>query len=309
MAISDIHIRFLRNKANIMRQHRKYKITVEDETHLCEVASYRFSRPGLLAAAAGLCVASVVCAGAVISLTPLRALLPGYLKEYQRSATEEGLLRLDSLMEAFEVNNSYIENYLRVTDTGRVPADSASVTPVSGEQSSDSLLSASVAEQLFISQMEERERFNISVLAPLAADGIIFSPVTADGIFTSDSRTNEEGEIIMPVDESIQCAADGSVIALYHSIPDHGYVIVVQHPRGFASSYVGVGSPLVGIGDNVNSGQIIALAPSPDSRGTRRLRVRMWHNGLAIVPYEYLGPPQRDNNDESETFEAPRGRL
>lgn len=292
-----------------MRQQRKYKFTIEDETHLCEVASGRFTRIGFCAAAAGLFTAFLLCSGVIIWLTPLRTLLPGYLKESQRSATEEGLLRLDSLMEAFEVNNTYIENYLRVTDTERTPADSASVTPASRDLTSDSLMTASSAEQRFVSQMEERERFNISVLAPLAADGITFSPVTADGIFTSASRTEEEGEIIMPADESIQCAADGSVIALYHSIPDHGYVIVVQHPRGFASSYAGTGTPLVGIGDNVSSGQIIALSPSPDSKGVRKFRVRMWHNGLAIVPYDYLGPPNRDNNAEAESFEAPRGRL
>lgn len=292
-----------------MRQHIKYKITLEDETHLSEVASARFTRLGLWSAATGIAAAALLAAGAIIAVSPLRNLLPGYLKESQRSATEEGLMRLDSLMEAFEINNAYIDNYLRVTNTDREPGDSAAVIPVSRELSSDSLMTASNAEQHFVSQMEERERFNISVLAPLAADGVIFSPVTADGIFSIESRMSEEGVVILPSDENIQCAADGSVIALYHSPTQHGYVIVVQHPRGFATSYSGVGSPLVGIGDNVNSGQIIALAPTPDSKGTRRFSVRMWHNGLAIIPYDYLGSPEHDTNAADESFEAPRGRL
>lgn len=291
-----------------MRPVRKYRITIEDESHLTEVASGRFTRLGLIGMGLLAFVGFLTVAGLLVSLTPLRTLLPGYMKESQRSATEEGLLRLDSLMEAYEVNRAYIDNYLRVTDTERQPGDSAAVVPSSRELTSDSLMTATNEERRFVSQMEERERFNISVLAPLAADAILFSPVTSDGIFTSDSHESETGVVVVPPDESIQCAADGSVVALYYSGAEAGHVIVVQHNGGFITAYGGVGTPLVGIGDNVNSGQVIALTPSPDSHGTRKFTVRMWHNGLSIVPYEYLGPDTSKPAPASEAFEAPRGR-
>lgn len=292
-----------------MNFHKKYKITIEDEAHLAEVATLRLTGLGMWCAVAGVIIGSLLIAGLLISVSPIRTLLPGYLKETQRSATEEGLLRLDSLMEAYEVNNAYIDNYFRVTDTEREPIDSAAVVPVSRELTSDSLMTATNEEQRFVSQMEERERFNISVLAPLAADGVAFSPVTADGIFTTESKSSEEGIIIMPYEESIQCVADGAVIALYYSPTERGYVLALQHPKGFVTTYSGTGTPLVGIGDNVNSGQIIALAPAPDSKGTRKFKIRMWHNGLAIIPYEYLGLPGHSSGSETESFESPRGRL
>lgn len=293
-----------------MRRSRKYKITVEDESHLTEVATVRLTRAGIVGLAAGILAVMLVVAGMFVTLTPLRTLLPGYMKASQRSATEEGLMRLDSLMTAYEVNRAYIDNYLRVTDTGRQPGDSAAVVPSASELPPDSLMTPTVEERRFVSQMEERERFNISVLAPLAADAIMFSPVAAEGVFTADSRQSETGTVIVPPDESIQCVADGSVVALYSSAAERGTVIVIQHRGGFISSYGGVGTPLVGVGDNVNSGQAIALNPGPDSRGVRRVAVRMWHNGLAIVPYDYIGHPGGENAAATtEKFEAPRGRM
>lgn len=262
-----------------------------------------------------MCVFAVVFAficlavsGLLIVFTPLRTLLPGYMKESQRSATEEGLLRLDSLMQAFEENEEYVRNYLAVTDIDRTPRDSAAVSPVSRELMSDSLNAPSALEQEFVSSMEERERFNISVLAPLAADGVSFSPVTTDGVFTSESRMSTVGKVAVPTDENVQCAADGAVIALYRSGVENGYVIIVQHNRGFVTAYGGTGTPLIGIGDQVNSGQIIALGPSPDKRGMRSFSVRMWHNGMALAPYDYLGDPGRRHGSLGESFEAPRGK-
>lgn len=292
-----------------MKRSRRYKITIEDEAHLTEVASLNVTRIGFWSSMVLMLILSIFISGLIIWITPLRTLLPGYLKQSQRSATEEGLLRLDSMMTLYEQNQVFVDNFLRVTDTDRIPSDSSAVSPVSRELSSDSLMTAGNAERKFVKRMEERERYNISVLAPLAADGVNFSPVTPDGIFTSDSRQSEIGVIILPGDESIQCAADGSVIALYYSAQEHGYVIAVQHAKGFVTSYSGIGTPLVGLGDIVNSGQILALAPTPDKNNRRSFKVRLWHNGLALVPYEYLENPNTENRYETEGFEAPRGRF
>lgn len=292
-----------------MRPLTRYRIIIEDESHLTEVASGRVTAPMLCAAGIAFLALCLLVTGLLIAFTPLRTLLPGYLKESQRSATEERLLRLDSLMAAYDTKQAYIDNYLRVTDTDRTPGDSAAVVPADRELTSDSLLTATNAEQRFVSQMEEREKFNISVLAPLAAEGIMFSPVAADGIFTTDSHAAETGVVIIPADNSVLCAADGSVIALYHSPADRGYVIVIQHARGFITTYRGTGTALVGIGDSVNTGQAIALAPQPDARGVREIQVRMWHNGSPIIPYEYLGSPTQASGTEPISFDAPRGRL
>lgn len=292
-----------------MKPLTRYKIKVEDESHLNDVISAHTTLPGIIFFGLGIFLASIIVAGCLLAFTPLRNLLPGYLKASQRSATEEGLMRLDSLMAVYERNQAFIDNAFRVTDTDRNPSDSVSVKPVSREFNSDSLMGATPLEQRFVSQMEEREKFNISVLAPLAADGLLFSPVCSEGIFTEETQKETESVIVMPRNSNIQSAADGTVVALYYSAPLHGYVIVIQHGRGFVTSYTHTGTPLVSVGDIVNSGQAIALAPAPDPKDLRTISVRMWHNGSPLLPYDYLGLPMNTDTRKALPYEAPRGRL
>lgn len=292
-----------------MRHLTRYKIKIEDESHLTDVVSVRTNIPAAIGVAVLLGAVFLLVSGCIIAWTPLRNLLPGYLKEAQRSATEEGLLRLDSVMAAYERNQAYIDNILRVTDESREPSDSAAVVPVSRELNSDSLMTATPAEQRFVSQMAEREKFNISVLAPLAADGILFSPVCSEGVFTEESQKSQEGEVIIPAGSNVQSAADGTVITTFYSPTQGGYVIIVQHGRGFVTSYTHTGTPLVGIGDNVNSGQAIALAPGADSSNMRSITVRVWHNGSPLVPYDYLGGPLAPRQTSVIPYEAPRGKM
>lgn len=287
------------------KKHR-YRVRIEDESYLVTIFDRSLGRWSILAISVCAALSMLGLAALLLMLTPLHTLLPGYMKEEQRSASEDNLLRLDSLRTVYESNQAYIDNFLRIYDTDRMPSDSSAVTALNVELTPDSLLPPSPAEKRFVGIMEERERYNISVLAPLAADGMMFSPVCDAGVFTAASRNDERGDILIPTNGAIHAIADGSVLASYYSNPDHGYVVLLQHPRGFASKYSSVGSPFVSAGDQVISGQVIAAAPAPDSRGRRSINLMIWHNGLPVIPFKYVGGDTHDTEDT--TFEAPRGK-
>lgn len=286
---------------------RIFRLTLDDESHLRNICRFRFSWPAAVAVGAAFVIVSLFVAVLIVMLTPLHSLLPGYLSEQQRVATEENLLRLDSLRDAYSVNQRYIDNFLSALDIDRTPSDSLAAGAATTRLAPDSLLSALPTERKFVSTMEERERFNISVLAPLAADGIMFSPPSGSGIFSADSRNSETGVVLAPNDSPVQSPADGNIVATYYSQTEGGYVIVIQHGRGFLSALYRVGQPLVGIGDAVNSGQAIALAPAPDRTGARRFSIRLWHNSLPLIPYEYVGKPMPQDFPDTP-YDAPRGR-
>lgn len=290
-----------------MRIIRKYRIRIEDESHLTEVASRIVTPLQFWGALISVMILMFLLAGLTIAFTPLRTLLPGYMKASQRSATEEAILRLDSLQEAYDANQAYIDNFMRITDINRIPSDSAGMTAPENALTADSLTGPSANEERFVSQMEERERFNISVLAPLAADGIMFAPINETVIFTKDSQNSDEATIIIAGDGGIGCVADGSIVAKYYSPTEKGWVIVMQHNRGFLSSYSHLGQLMVDVGDEVNAGQMIAMVPNPDSKGKRYIKLRMWHNGLPIHPYDYVGEPS-ESRRQSIPYDAPRGK-
>lgn len=290
-----------------LKRHPKYRIRIEDESRLENLADIAMSPRALCALVCAAVALMLFLSGCLIMITPLHTLLPGYMKQTERSATEDNILRLDSILNVYEKNQEYIDNIFRAFDTGRIPGDSAAMTANVRELSPDSLLPPSPAEQRFVSDMEERERFNISVLAPLAADGMMFSPLCDGGIFLSSSREKENAEVIIPGGEAVRCVADGSILANYHSASEGGYVVIIQHAKGFVTRCSGLGTPMVSTGDAVLAGQIIALSPLPDASGKRTVEVMMWHNGLPIIPYRYIGNAGI-SMPKDEPFEAPRGR-
>ncbi len=289
-----------------MKRIRKYRIRIEDESRLQSVADITFSPTSIIL----ICVSSVIlflmAAGVLVMITPLRTLLPGYLKQSERSATEDNLMRLDSLLGVYERNQVFLDNAMKAFDISRHPTDSASINMNTVIMSPDSLLPASGVEKKFVSIMEEREKFNISVLAPLAADGMMFTPVSDDGIFAVNSRKDTKGTFILGSEQAIRCVADGSVLDSYFSIADNSYTILVQHGRGFVTRYSNVGKPLIDVGDPVMGGQMIALPPRPDKYGKRSVEIRMWHNSQPLIPYDYLGDPGVPYSFGT-AFEDPRG--
>ncbi len=290
-----------------MKRHPKFHLKLENESTLSNLIDIKMSRLGLAALITFFIAVMFLLAGIVIMVSPLKTLLPGYMKQSERSATEESILRLDSIQTVYSATQAYLANIMRAIDTDRVPDDSVRQADEIREFSSDSLLPASPQEKRFVSAMAERERFNISVLAPLAAEGMMFSPISDAGIFTSSSKTDNLGRVLMAPDEPVRSIADGSVLAAYYSAKDGGYIILVQHSKGFVSRYEGVGNPISSAGDMVLSGQAIALTPPPDGKGHRITGIRIWHNGIPLIPYEYIGT----NNTSfvaDATYEAPRGR-
>lgn len=292
-----------------MKRHPKYRIRIEDESRLEDLADITLSPLSLWTAVVAALIVLIMISGAIVMVTPLRTLLPGYMKQSERSATEDNILRLDSIFGAYAQNQDYLNNILKALDTDRTPtADSLVMTANLREMSPDSLLPPSPLERKFVNAMEERERFNISVLAPLAADGMMFSPLSDNGIFSASSRTEEKGNVILPPDESVKSVADGSILASYYSAAEGGYVVIIQHAKGFVTRIARLGSPMVSAGDAVLAGQMLALGPNPDGKGRRYVEVMMWHNGLPLIPYDYIGNPESTIVKDAP-FEAPRGKY
>lgn len=70
-----------------MKTRTRYKLTIEDESRLENVAIFSASplKWALLVLSGAICI--LLAGGVLVSVTPARYLLPGYLKESERTAT------------------------------------------------------------------------------------------------------------------------------------------------------------------------------------------------------------------------------
>lgn len=264
------------------RRRKEFHISLEDDAHLERVARWKVTP--LRVALAALAVLVVMCGLGVVIVftTPLKRMLPGYLKESQRTQSEDTYQRLDSLQEAYARNEAFMANILTVLDTDRIPADSISVSRQTASVTADSLLPPTSREKKFMHQMQEREKFNITVLAPLAAESMLFYPVSTEGIPTAATRHSQRASVVLARGAAVNAIADGTVLSLVRTA--HGTAILIQHPKGFISRISGIANPLVGEGEKIVGGQAIASA------GTSNVGVELWHNGEPLVPFDFISP-------------------
>lgn len=114
-------------------------------------------------------------------------------------------------------------------------------------------------------------------------------PVT--GTFTQgfDLVSGHYGiDIATTVGVPVKVVADGVVLNADWTL-NYGFVVIVQHARGFVSVYKHTQSPMVEVGDFVQKGAILANVSNSGliSSGSH-LHFELWQNGQPIDPINYL---------------------
>lgn len=215
----------------------------------------------------------------IMAFTPMRRLLPESLNGDMRSRYLETALRLDSLEQEARINDAYIANIVAIMRDD-LPEDSALQLAAAKVIASDSLLMASESERQFVREYEEEERFNLSVLSPIAAEGMIFgSP--AGSITKTETLPTQGMKVFTPKNVPVQSVYRGSVIDV--NIGSNGLsTVIVQHPNNFLSIYSGLRDVYVSKGRKVSAAQGLGNTAG-DS-----FTFELWHNGSALDPQDYI---------------------
>lgn len=260
-------------RRRVPRARRRWRLEVVNENTLIRVWSLRL--PELRAwIVGGALVAALASLALLLALfTPLGQSLRGHLPGALRSQYVDLALQLDSLNARARVQQRYTDNIIAVLNSRST--DSVVAQPRSeattGGIAPDSLLPASENERLFVQQFESRERFNISVLSPIAAEGMVFEAPSRD----------EDG--IGPVTAIYR----GTVVGISYN-PRGLATVVVQHPNDFLSVYGALKDVYVGKGAKVTAAQRIGTASSDAP-----LQFELWRAGSQLDPLKYVNYPDK----------------
>lgn len=252
---------------------KRYRLTFVSENTLNTLWTLRMSRTRAWLLG-GLCVAAVGALVALLfGLTPLGSILPGYMRPEQRRSQIENGLRIDSLLERQQVQTAWIANLEAILTDNIVPT----ATPEAPEAIDDTLLTASAAERKFVEEWTERERFNLSVVAPATTSAMSFR----EPLSTVMRRDTVAGPALML--ESTRSATvmsiyGGTVIDSHVDISSGGQVIIIQHPLEFVSRYDGLARSFVAPGQKVQPGAAIGLL-GPDAR----LKLTVYRSGTPLI--------------------------
>lgn len=285
-----------RNKKNsdfFSKKRSKYKLTFFNESSLEDVWTICFSRFGAIMTAILLIGLIVVAILSVIVGTPVKNLLPGYLKTEERIEMVDKILRVDSLAAEVQRRDAYIKNLASIL-TGEIKIDSIG-------QQADSLLSTTTDTLLpesklmanYIKQYEQEEKYTLNVFTPTTPiDGKLFYPPLKGKIIKA--YTPKEGhfgiDIQCPRNTAVSAVLDGTIVSAGYTI-DYGYVIYIQHSNNYLSVYKYNSGILKNIGDKVSGGEKIAVTGWEDGKSSKQSCVaefQLWHMGQSLDPEKYI---------------------
>ena len=268
----------------------KYKLTIINENTLEEVVGLHVSKLNGVSVLLTVFTLLFIIAALIVSFTPLRNYLPGYLNRDVREQLVNNALRADSLQQLVERQNLYIMNIQDIFK-GEVKVDSVhsldSLTVVRSEE----LMERTAQEEEFRKQFEESEKYNLTnIQAEPDVDGLIFYRPTR-GLLSSNFNPDERHfgvDIAANPNESVLATLDGTVVFGGYTA-ETGYVIGIQHNRDFISVYKHCGSLLKQTGDKVKAGEVIALVGNTGAQTTGpHLHFELWRKGEALNPEKYI---------------------
>lgn len=268
----------------------KYKLSFLNEKTLEEVFSLRLSRLHVFLVVIIFIILLVSLTSVIIIKTPIRNYLPGYMDVEIRRSLIENALKTDSLEQQMRIQSRYVENVqaillgtIEVEDI--LPPDSLPDNFVANLEKSDEM-----AE--FIRNYEGEEKYNLSLFSTQAQlpDNISFiKPVKGVISSTFDFQKKHYGiDIAATPKESVLAASKGTVIFTGFDA-NAGYVIQIQHVNGFISVYKHNALLLKAQGDEVESGEAIALVGNTGSLSTGdHLHFELWFRGKPMNPQEFI---------------------
>lgn len=228
----------------------------------------------------------------VMTRTPLRQYLPGYLDVSKRAELMESAMRLDSLERENELRVLYMAQMIE-TLKGHSLSDSLPTYDSAVTLLQDTLMAKSEREEDFVQRYVQRERFGIDALdvkvQPQSMSWIV--PVKAEVIVPEDSlqaRDVTVTDLRLSREMSVLAPLEGTIINQQYLV-GQGWELTLMA----ANDYVVVLSRLTlvlgDVGRQVRAGAAIAHAGGQPSPNDRWMSIRIWHKGKPVDAAEVMG--------------------
>ena len=268
----------------------KYRLVVTNENTLEDIVDIHISKRNGLSWLLLFLFVVLSISALILAFSPLKNYLPGYMNSEVRQQVVENALRADSLQEILDKQQLYVLNIQDIL-RGVIKADSVQSIDSLTTVRYDSLIEKTRREEEFQRKYEERERYNLTAVAPSkdALSTIFYRPVKGVVSAGFDRAAKHYGvDIASKQNESVVATCDGTVIFAGFTA-ETGYVIEIQHTQDFVSIYKYCGSVMKHEGESVKAGEVIALVGSrPHVKGGMYLHFELWYKGRAIDPAQYI---------------------
>ncbi len=277
----------------------KYRISIINEDTFEEVWRSRLSRFNVIALLFFYATLIVTLTILGVVFTPLKTYIPGYPDAAVSKGIIDNYLIADSLQKKVAQYERFYSS-IHAIMSGDIPDDWTMDIDSMDSSKENRLyldqvdLDPSYADSMFRLQIEEEERYTLSLLDQInntEEEDELLLVVPVKGVITSsfEPGTGHYGiDIVAAENEKIMSIAEGTIVFAEWTI-NSGYVIQVQHAKNLVSVYKHNSELLKGVGDKVKAGEAIAIMGNTGelSHGAH-LHLELWDNGSPVDPRKHI---------------------
>ena len=192
----------------------------------------------------------------LFSLTPLNEYIPGKTSTETQKSLIEMAVNVDSLRLHTEERHLYIEHLKTILSGGVVQTELQREENKIVEK--DNSLDISKEDSIFRLRVEEKSNGDYVSLAS-EPEIYFFNPVNGTLIDGYNIESKHFGVDLVCKENAIICSASEGVVVTSDWTKETGFVIAVQHSRGFLSFYKHNSALLKDVGEYVKGGDPIAI--------------------------------------------------
>jgi murein DD-endopeptidase MepM/ murein hydrolase activator NlpD len=275
----------------------KYRLAIFNEQTYEEVFGMRMSRLNVFTLVGSTSILLIILVSLLIAFTGLREYIPGYPSGHEIRLIRRNAQLVDSLLFEIERRDRFFKD-IKTIVSGEIPAGALQETEEVEEAPAGSnthiSFDKSAEDSLFRLQVEQEERFNLSVLENPGQkfrleQTFFFTPLK--GVVVNkfgDSQGHYGIDIVAGPGARVSSILDGTVVFTGWTV-ETGYVIQVQHANNLISVYKHNSLLLKKMGDRIKAGEAIAnVGNSGELTTGPHLHFEMWYNGVPLNPEEHI---------------------
>ena len=267
----------------------KYRFVVLNEDTFEERFSFKLNRLNVLVLGSLFSMLLIGLTIILIAFTPLKEYIPGYSSSDLKKKASDLVYQVDSLQQKLAVNDVYIQNIQQVL-TGKIKDITFDKDSIAEQlRIEDVNLNASPVDSIFREEVEREDRYSLFEKATKKTEIVFFAPITGKITDTYNPKEKHYAiDIAVEKDSPVKAVADGTVIFTGFTA-ETGFVIIIEHTKGFLSVYKHNSTLHKEQGDLVKSGEAIANAGSTGALSTGpHLHFELWNDGYPVNPLNFI---------------------
>jgi len=267
----------------------KYRFVVLNEDTFEERFSFKLNRLNVLVLGSLFSMLLIGLTIILIAFTPLKEYIPGYSSSDLKKKASDLVYQVDSLQQKLAVNDVYIQNIQQVL-TGKIKDITFDKDSIAEQlRIEDVNLNASPVDSIFREEVEREDRYSLFEKATKKTEIVFFAPISGKITDTYNPKEKHYAiDIAVEKDSPVKAVADGTVIFTGFTA-ETGFVIIIEHTKGFLSVYKHNSTLHKEQGDLVKSGEAIANAGSTGVLSTGpHLHFELWNDGYPVNPLNFI---------------------